>query len=81
MIQIAYSIIISFCIPFSLVGDIDNSPARNNHGAVNYEYEISTFEITNSQYCVFLNSVATKDNDKYQFYSPIMGQNFMGGGS
>lgn len=79
MIQIAYSIIISFCIPFSLVGDIDNSPARNNHGAVNYEYEISTFEITNSQYCVFLNSVATKDNDKYQFYSPIMGQNFMGG--
>ena len=39
-------------------------------GAVNYVYRIAKYEITNSQYCEFLNAVAATDT--YGLYNPNM---------
>ena len=47
-------------------------------GAVNYVYEIGKYEVTNEQYCAFLNAVAT-DADPHRLYSPQMGSHRFGG--
>lgn len=47
-------------VPTVLVGDPGNQD-RVNFGAVSYEYEIGTYEVTNSEYAAFLNSVASTD--------------------
>jgi formylglycine-generating enzyme required for sulfatase activity len=60
------------------VGDPCNMPDDTRLGGVDYVYWISTFEITNEQYCEFLNAVAV--NDKYELYNKEMGDvNFFGG--
>jgi hypothetical protein len=43
------------------VGDAGNAPDSTGFGAVSYEYEIGTYEVTNSQYTAFLNAVAATD--------------------
>lgn len=56
----------------------DNCANHYGYGVVPYNYQIGKFEVTNQEYCAFLNCVATK-NDKYKLYQPLMSQHFMGG--
>jgi hypothetical protein len=44
-----------------LVGDAGNAADTTGFGAVNYNYNIGTYEVTNSQYAAFLNAVAATD--------------------
>jgi subtilisin family serine protease/formylglycine-generating enzyme required for sulfatase activity len=53
------------------IGDLENSPDTNGLGAVNYQYQISKYEVTLSQYAAFLNSVAK--SDPYWLYEDGMG--------
>ena len=43
------------------VGDAGNTADDTGYGAVSYEYRIGKYEVTNSQYCEFLNAVAGTD--------------------
>ena len=55
------------------VGNTANLPdADNGFGAVGYEYNIAKYDVTVSQYCSFLNSVAVAD--PYGIYHPNMAQ-------
>ncbi|MFI4854718.1 MAG: SUMF1/EgtB/PvdO family nonheme iron enzyme [Phycisphaerales bacterium JB065] len=63
---------------WSTVGNAGNTPdPENGFGAVSYNYRISTYEVTNSQYAAFLNSVAA--SDPHGLYNPNMGTNSRGG--
>jgi len=60
----------------------DNAVCSNAYmgyglGAVNYTYYIGKFDITNDEYCTFLNSVAT--DDTYGLYRTTMGDNIQCG--
>lgn len=57
-----------------------NNPAcsHSGYGNVDYNFEISSTEVTNSEYVEFLNSVA-KFSDPYTLYSPLMESHFFGG--
>ncbi len=62
------------------VGDPDNSADLNGYGRVKYDYKIGKYEVTNSQYCEFLNAVASVD-DPHGLYNTDMagGYNSIGG--
>lgn len=64
-------------IEWVLVGDPNNEPDETGFGRVSYEYLIGIYEITNQQYCEFLNAVA-KD-DIYGLYNPEMSSSRFGG--
>ena len=49
----------------------------DNYGAVEYEYCISIYEVTNTQFVVFLNAVAA--TDPYGLYNENMGASVHGG--
>lgn len=72
----------SLDIPVLPVGDTQNySDTRyvsGGVGAVGYSYNIGKFQITNAQYCEFLNAVA-KFIDPYTLYHPNMGASQSGG--
>ena len=62
---------------FVTVGDTGN-PAHSGTslGSVNYTYQISKYEITNSEYCLFLNSVdpfGSNPNSIYGYMSSTLG--------
>ena len=59
------------------IGDVDNTDDDTNYGAVAYEYKIAKFEVTNSEYCDFLNDVA--DDDTHELYHPDMNSSAQGG--
>lgn len=48
-------------IPTVLVEDAGNPADKTGYGAVDYEYYIGTYEVTNAQYAAFLNAVAATD--------------------
>ena len=52
------------------VGDAGNAPDKTSYGAVNEDYQIGKYDITASQYCVFLNAVAA--DDPYHLYNEKM---------
>ena len=52
------------------VGNPDNASDSTGYGAVAYEYKIGKYEVTNAEYCEFLNAVAK--TDAYQLYDPRM---------
>jgi formylglycine-generating enzyme required for sulfatase activity len=57
-------------IPFVLIGDPGNSGyygLKRNIGAIDHSFFISKYEVTVSQYCDFLNAVASQ-NDPHQLY-------------
>jgi formylglycine-generating enzyme required for sulfatase activity len=54
----------------ALIGIVEPIPARIC-GAVDYMYKIGKYEITNAQYCDFLNAVAS--SDPYNLYDTNMG--------
>ncbi len=53
------------------IGDPGNTADDTTWGAVDYTYNIGTYEVTNAQYTEFLNAVA--DADAYGLYNPAMG--------
>ena len=53
------------------VGNVGNAPDTTGYGAVRYPYRIGKFEVTNSQYVDFLNSVATKSDPNGLYSSPM----------
>lgn len=59
------------------IGSVNNAPCSLGNGAVGYEYEIGTTEVTNAEYCLFLNCVAI--SDPYKLYSKLMTQHPFGG--
>jgi sulfatase modifying factor 1 len=68
-------------VDWVVVGDPGN-PCFNNipqgcRGAVDYQYQISEVETTNSQYAEFLNSIAATDT--YLVYNSLMGSSALGG--
>jgi surface protein len=48
---------------FLLIEDKYNKPDVNGYGSVNYDYYIGKYEITYSQWCEFINSVASYTTD------------------
>jgi YD repeat-containing protein len=46
---------------FLIVGDANNNSDTTGFGAVNYNYQIGTYEVTNSEYVQFLNAIASAD--------------------
>lgn len=64
---------------FVKVGDPGNPPPRDGGcGRVDYEFAISRFETTNTEYTEFLNAVARHD-DPFRLFSPLMATHFWGG--
>jgi formylglycine-generating enzyme required for sulfatase activity len=62
------------------VGDSGNSgeiQSQGTFGSVSYDYRISAYEVTNSQYSEFLNNIASADT--YNLYEPEMGSSIYGG--
>ncbi|MHC4620663.1 MAG: SUMF1/EgtB/PvdO family nonheme iron enzyme [Planctomycetota bacterium] len=53
------------------VGDAANSADNTGYGSVGDEYRIGKYEVTNSQYCAFLNAVATSE-DTHGLYNANM---------
>lgn len=53
---------------FVRVENSGNTADSNNYGAVNYNYRIGKFEITNDEYVEFLNAVARDDHDASNAY-------------
>ncbi len=53
-------------IDWALVGDPGNTPdtryATPGYGGVDYEYDIGKYEVSNAQYCEFLNAVASLED-------------------
>lgn len=77
--SLLFLLLVTFNPFFVLVGDPNNPPADNSGlGSVGYKYEIMAYEVTNTEYCIFLNSVASQ-NDTFKLYTPIMSQSFIGG--
>ena len=61
------------------VGNVNNSgdvvvasDGTTGHGVVSYNYRISTYEVTNTQYVEFLNAVGATDT--HALYQPENGQ-------
>lgn len=48
-------------IGWSNVTNAGNAADTNGYGSVGYNYRMSTYEVTNSQYAAFLNAVASSD--------------------
>lgn len=59
------------------VGDAGNANDSTGFGAVSYDYQIGTHEVTNGQYASFLNSVAATDT--HDLYHTQMGSAARGG--
>ena len=77
---LASSATASIEIATSYVGDIGNSADSSTgslYGAVNYGYQIGTYEVTNSQYTAFLNAAAKTDT--HGLYSSEMNNSTHGG--
>ncbi len=55
---------------FVPVGDAGNLPNNNGSGAVGYNYQIGTYDVTAAQYAVFLNTVAA--SDPYSLWNSLM---------
>lgn len=58
------------------VGDPGNAADSTGYGAVAYSYKIGKFEVTNAEYCEFLNAVAKADS--HELYDGRMAGEFGG---
>lgn len=65
-------------IDFVTVGNPGNASSSVGKGSVPYTYEISKYEITNTEYCQFLNAVA-RESDPHCLFSSLMQEHFFGG--
>ena len=58
------------------VGNPGNDADRTGYGAVDYEYRIGKYEVTNEEYCELLNAMAK--TDRYQLYDGRMAGEYGG---
>ena len=58
-------------IPTVTIGNPGNAADSTGYGAVNYIYNIGTYDVTLNQYDEFLNSVAA--SDPYSLYNTMLG--------
>ena len=58
------------------VGKPGNAADSTGYGAVAYDYRIGKFEVTNEEYCAFLNGAAKTDS--YELYDGRMGEQYGG---
>ncbi len=58
------------------VGSAGNRADATGFGAVAYEYQIGKYEVTNDEYCAFLNAVAKADS--HELYDAHMGGQYGG---
>lgn len=58
------------------VGNPGNAGDTTGYGMVAYEYRIGKYEVTNAEYCEFLNGVAATDT--YELYDVRMGDEYGG---
>jgi len=65
-------------IDYVRVGDPGNVNDDTGYGSVDYVYYIGKYEVTNVQYCEFLNAVAADDLN--HLYSPVLGGGWNGTG-
>lgn len=63
---------------FVKIGAHSNPDNNEGYGAVSYAYNIGAYEITNEEYCLFLNSVA-RSSDSHALFNNLMQQHFLGG--
>lgn len=63
---------------FVFVSDPGNSADANDLGRVDYNFYIKKYPVTNSEYAVFLNKVASREN-KYGLYNSKMTTDVRGG--
>lgn len=75
---ILFAIHSSFAIEFVPIEHPGNIANKYGYGALDYLYYIGKYEVTNAQYCDFLNCVAQK-TDSNRLFSPLMQQHFLGG--
>ena len=70
---LAFTCVVAQAAPPELipVGNTSNKSDATGYGAVSYEYKIGKYEVTNAEYCEFLNAVAK--NDPYELYDGRMG--------
>lgn len=66
-------------IAWSPVGNPGNAPDSTGYGAVGYSYNIGTYDVTNSQYVVFLNSNDPTGADPLALYNSHMSNPQYGG--
>jgi sulfatase modifying factor 1 len=59
-----------------LVGNPGNPADSTGYGKVPYQYRIGKYEVTNAEYCDFLNSAAR--NDRFELYDPRMASQYGG---
>jgi len=59
------------------VGNTGNAADDTGYGAVDYAYQIGTYEVTNAQWCEFLNAKAAL-GDSYNLYSTSMAGDYGG---
>ena len=78
LIEFMFGGVLAYPTDFITIGQCGNAANSHGYGAVGYRYNISIYEITNSQYCTFLNCVAEKE-DPYELFSPLMQQHYLGG--
>lgn len=71
--QIAQAEVVIDTVP---IGNVGNTPDTNGLGALDYAYNIGTYEVTAGQYADFLNAVAA--DDTYGLYSELMWTDEMG---
>ncbi len=76
----------SVMIAWSPVGNPGNAPdplvaidGRSGFGSVNYDYNIGTYDVTNTQYAAFLNSNDPTGSDKLGLYNSFMHNPIYGG--
>lgn len=58
------------------VGDAGNKADTSGYGAVSYEYKIGKYEVTNEEYCEFLNAVGKSDPN--ELYDGRMAEDYGG---
>lgn len=64
-------------VEFVSVGNANNAADSSGKGSVSFTFRISSCEITNDQYCEFLNAVAKEDT--YALYNSGMASQVVGG--
>jgi sulfatase modifying factor 1 len=62
-----------------VVGNAGNAADRTGYGAVDYEYEIGTYMVTNAQYAAFLNIVDPSGGNARALWNSNMASNPNGG--
>jgi formylglycine-generating enzyme required for sulfatase activity len=74
---LATAAVVQAAPPTTVAVDNPGNPADSTgYGAVAYEYRIGKFEVTNEEYCAFLNGAAKTDS--YELYDGRMGDPYGG---